>query len=92
MYEGSGSEQDYVLSKEVFRIGSQDEANDAVLHSAVVSRHHARITKTNGSYFIEDLNSRNGTYVNGKMLSYRENVKLKRMDVITFADVVYRFV
>ncbi len=92
LYEGSGSEQDYVLSKEVFRIGSQDEANDAVLHSAVVSRHHARITKTNGSYFIEDLNSRNGTYVNGKMLSYRENVKLKRMDVITFADVVYRFV
>ncbi len=92
LYEGNGSEQDYVLSKEVFRIGSQDESNDAVLHSAVVSRHHARITKTNGDYFIEDLNSRNGTYVNGKMLSYRENVKLKRMDVITFADVVYRFV
>ncbi|MEE3481700.1 MAG: DUF6382 domain-containing protein [Lachnospiraceae bacterium] len=92
LYEGTDGEKDYVLSKEVFRIGSQDDGNDAVLHSSVVSRHHARISKTNGDYFLEDLNSKNGTFVNGKMLSYRENVKLKRMDVITFADVVYRFV
>lgn len=92
LYEGAGSEQDYVLSKEVFRIGSLDEGNDAVLHSPVVSRRHARITKSGDAYFIEDLNSKNGTYVNGKMLAYRETQKLQRMDIITFADVVYRFV
>lgn len=92
LYEGAGSEKDYVLSKEVFRIGSLDEENDAVLHSPVVSRRHARITKSGDAYFIEDLNSRNGTYVNGKMLAYRETQKLQRMDIITFADVVYRFV
>jgi pSer/pThr/pTyr-binding forkhead associated (FHA) protein len=31
---------------------------------AKVSRRHARIRRNNGSYFIEDLGSTNGTYVN----------------------------
>lgn len=31
---------------------------------AKVSRRHARIVRSNGSYFIEDLGSTNGTYVN----------------------------
>ena len=92
LYEGNGSEKDYALTKDIFRIGSEKRQNDAVLHSPVVSRHHAKITVVNGEYFIEDLNSKNGTFVNGKMLSYRETMKLKRMDIITFADVVYRFV
>ncbi len=37
---------------------------DAHDSDAKVSRRHARIVRTNGSYFIEDLGSTNGTYVN----------------------------
>ena len=90
-YEGSGKNRDYPLSKEVFRIGSE-KGNDAVLDSPVVSRHHAKIVRQGEDYFIEDLNSKNGTFVNGKMLSYRESVRLKRMDRIIFADEVFRIV
>ena len=90
-YEGSGRNRDYPLSKDVFRIGSE-KGNDAVLDSPVVSRHHAKIVRQGEDYFIEDLNSKNGTFVNGKMLSYRESVRLKRMDRIIFADEVFRIV
>ncbi len=37
---------------------------DAHDDDAKVSRRHARIRRNNGSYFIEDLGSTNGTYVN----------------------------
>ena len=37
---------------------------DAFDDDAKVSRRHARISRNNGSYFIEDLGSTNGTYVN----------------------------
>lgn len=37
---------------------------DAYDDDAKVSRRHARISRNNGSYFIEDLGSTNGTYVN----------------------------
>ena len=36
-----------------------------VLHSAAISRHHARITVNGRTISIEDLESRNGTFVNG---------------------------
>ena len=37
---------------------------DAFDFDAKVSRRHARIRRTSGSYYIEDLGSTNGTYVN----------------------------
>src|SRR5436190_2073098 len=37
---------------------------DAHDEDAKVSRRHARISRNNGSYFIEDLGSTNGTYIN----------------------------
>ena len=36
---------------------------------AKVSRRHARITLSNGQYFLEDLGSTNGTMVNGQRVS-----------------------
>ena len=42
---------------------------DVVLDFAEVSRHHARIFENHGSYFIEDLRSRNGTMVNGTAIT-----------------------
>lgn len=39
--------------------------NVVVLHDQGVSRHHARLEFVNGSWFITDLQSSNGTFVNG---------------------------
>ncbi len=93
LYEGVDKEErDHIISHTPFRIGSKAGKNDAVLHSKVVSRCHAKILKENGIYYLVDLNSRNGTYINGRMIPYREATPLKPMDMITFADVTYRVV
>ncbi|MCI6648702.1 MAG: FHA domain-containing protein [Lachnospiraceae bacterium] len=92
IYDGKGEEQNHYINGSSFRIGSQENDNEAVLHSKVVSRHHAMITKSGSSFFIEDLNSTNGTYVNGTLLPYRDKVKLKKMDQIVFADVAYHII
>lgn len=92
VYEGPGDEEDFVINKDLVKIGSSSKDNDLVLSSNVISRHHAKITRDGGNYFIEDLNSTNGTKVNGEILSYKELLKLNRMDEIEFADVVYKFV
>lgn len=42
--------------------------NDLFLDDVTVSRHHARVLIDEDGYFIEDLNSLNGTYVNRKRI------------------------
>jgi len=51
-----------------------------------VSRRHARLTLENGTAFVEDLGSRNGTLVNGQPLRGRR--KLRGGDVLQVADEV----
>ncbi len=93
LYEGGGrGGRDIDIVKTPFSLGSKTAGNDAVISSEAVSRYHARITKKNGSYYICDLNSKNGTSINGQLLAYHEEKKLRRMDTISFADVVYRVV
>lgn len=50
-------------------IGRDTGATDLVITDAVVSRRHARISWLVDDYIIEDLNSSNGTTVNGEALS-----------------------
>lgn len=40
--------------------------NDIVINDRNVSRHHLQITSNNNTFFIKDLSSRNGTFINGK--------------------------
>lgn len=90
-YEGEGSGNDIVINTSPFTIGS-GQACEGYLPSATVSRRHARITQKEGIYFIEDLNSSNGTYVGGELLDYRTRVSLQRNEIVIFADEKYRFI
>ena len=50
---------------------------DVILHSESVSRQHAEVTKNNkGNYFIKDLNSTNGTFVNGHKVKGSQTILL----------------
>ncbi len=91
VYQGEGKEQNFVLEEDSFLIGKDAELADGVLCADTVSRLHARIFRREGSYYIEDLNSTNGTYVNGKEIFYREPAKLESMDRIVFATEEYVF-
>ena len=59
-----------------------------VLADPLVSSHHARIESKDGQWTIEDLDSSNGTLVNGRPI--RRTV-IREGDVITFGDVEFVF-
>jgi sigma-B regulation protein RsbU (phosphoserine phosphatase) len=63
-----------------FTIGRQAE-NHLVLRDSRASRSHARIVLENGSYVIEDVSSRHGTFVNGNRITRQA---LKNSDRIEF--------
>lgn len=65
--------QNYVFDKDVMSIGRSRD-NDIVVENLSVSRNHARIRRQNGKYVLTDLNSANGTYVNGVRISKTEIV------------------
>lgn len=57
----------------VYPLGSQitlgrADTNGVVLNDTYVSTVHARIFLTNGTYFVEDLSSRNGSTLNGQAI------------------------
>lgn len=90
-YEGQNLLPDFYITKFPFLIGS-DTGCDGVIEDATVSRKHAVITKVDEVYFIEDLNSLNGTIVGGELVSYKTKVSLKKNESIVFANQPYRFV
>lgn len=59
--------QVFELTKDEIYIG-RDIANDFVINDAEVSRKHARLNLEGDRYKIEDLNSTNGTYIDGQRL------------------------
>jgi FHA domain-containing protein len=69
------------------RIG-RGPLNDIVIDNPVVSAQHAMLVKTGDSYWLKDLNSTNGTYVNGSLFTYGE---LKDGDTIRFGTVMAIF-
>ena len=67
--------KEYLIDKNETIIG-RDSNCDIQIDNIAVSREHARITKEHsritkgpGDYFVEDLGSQNGTFVNGQKVS-----------------------
>ena len=70
MRRGPLLNQLFRLEREVVNIG-RDLANDIVIRDPQVSRYHARLTLQGQDYSVEDLDSSNGTGVNGAQISGR---------------------
>lgn len=79
------------LQKDLMVVGKMENAADAVIDLPTVSRIHAKIRKRDGEYYLTDLNSRNGTSVNGKMLLAEEEYCLQDQDEVDFAQARYIF-
>lgn len=91
IYQGRNACEDFWIEKEEFLIGRSIQQADGKIETDGISRIHAKITRKEGEYYIEDLNSTNGTYLNGELLEYHRDRKLKRNDRIRFGIEEYVF-
>lgn len=69
-------------------IGRSGQA-DVRIEDRFASQIHARIYPRSGSYYVEDMESTNGTYVNGERLE--GETKLVHLDSIEIGDTEFRF-
>ncbi len=65
MQEGQDAGRSWPIEKDRVIIGRGEDC-DVVLGERRVSRRHAQIRRLDSQYVLEDLGSRNGTYVNGR--------------------------
>src|SRR6185436_9654370 len=77
-----------IPAKEEITIGRKPD-NDVVIDNPAVSSHHCKIVLVGDTYFVEDLNSTNGVFLNAKKI-----VKsgLQNNDVIGIAKHALKFI
>lgn len=78
----TSSFKENIRNKGTFGIGRSPE-NDIVLNDRIVSRKHARITYSGGAFWVENLQPKNKTYLNGHEI--KEKTRVKDTDVITIS-------
>jgi serine phosphatase RsbU (regulator of sigma subunit)/pSer/pThr/pTyr-binding forkhead associated (FHA) protein len=84
----NGHLERFELIGEKYVLGRHPDC-DIIVDVGAVSRHHARVSREGNRYFIEDMRSRNGTFVNGLCVSGR--YALSSGDEIRVCDVTFTF-
>ncbi len=80
-----------VVSHFPFVIGKEGRLSDFVLSDSRISRMHLEIDRKGDSYFLTDLNSTNGTSLNGRRLNANERAPLSAGSEISIAGIEYVF-
>ena len=78
--KGDDQGKRFQINKEKITFG-KSESNDLILTDKFASRHHGEICFRNGEFFIKDLGSQNGTFVNGKLVQGATLVSGSRIEI-----------
>lgn len=85
---GQANQPFFSIVRESTIMGRHPECQ-IVLENVAISRQHAQVLESHGTYFLEDLRSRNGTFLNESLLEGRK--ELKDGDLIRICDTTIRF-
>lgn len=77
------------ITRNPFLIGKKKDAVDGWIKARGISRIHGKISREDGAYYLTDLNSTNGTFLNGGRLEVNEKARIRQGDLVGFADVKY---
>lgn len=76
------------VTKSPFVLGRNENYADGVISiNKAVGRKHCSIEQKGGSYYVTDLNSSNGTQINGKRLAPEQSYPLKNGDILRLANL-----
>jgi pSer/pThr/pTyr-binding forkhead associated (FHA) protein len=67
--EGSPDFGVYPLMEDETTLGRSPDSDIQLLHDRTISRLHLKVIKTDSGFRIKDLNSANGTFLNGKKIT-----------------------
>ena len=71
-------------------VGSIREASDVYIDNPVISKLHACFSYGDKGFFVEDMNSTNGTYINGERLKVHTRVNINNGDILKFAAYEFK--
>lgn len=80
------------INKESFIIGRLKDQADYISNNNAVGKLHAELIVREGRYFVKDLNSRNGTRINGKRISSNLEYEMNNNDRLAFANEEFIFI
>lgn len=90
--EDGAAEPACVIDKTPFVIGRKAaQGTDAAIDAFGISRQHLRIDKYEDAFFVTDLASTNGVWVNGEKIAPNEETRIEEGDMIRFGEKEYRF-
>lgn len=89
--EGAAPNKNIPLTADQMVIGRDENLCQIVIPHHAVSRKHAQIVRSGNQFFIEDLKSRNKTFVNSKEVLPPARQPLKPDDRIKICDFLFRF-
>jgi hypothetical protein len=71
----------------------RSEENDLVIDEEEVSSKHSmfRVDRESGKYWLQDLESTNGTFVNATLLMPGRMTEMKSGDILSFGNIVFQF-
>lgn len=91
VYTGTDFISENELSHFPFIIGKMTDNVNMVIDNPMISRIHAKIYLKENHYYIEDMNSSNGTYINNTLLQPHSLTEICTGDYITFSHLTYIF-
>lgn len=87
----SSANEDILLLNYPYFIGKDKSRIDHSIEDASVSRYHARIDRNGENFYITDLNSTNGSFLNRIRLKPFEKTEIKEGDSVIFSHHEYEF-
>lgn len=79
------------VTRSPFILGRSENYADGVIpNNRAIGRKHCMIEQKKGSYFVIDLNSSNGTQLNGKRLNPEQSYPLNNGDILRLANLDFR--
>lgn len=87
----AAGQDEYIITEDSVSIGCGASA-DIVIKDSGISRLHARIIREGEMYFIKDMNSTNGTWINDRRISVYELCPIKNGDVIKLAKSCFELI
>ena len=86
-----GNTEQIQINKDEFIIGRLKEAVDYDIANKTVGKIHAKFIRRDGKFYLIDLESKNGTYINSKRLESNSSYEVENGAAIIFSNAKYTF-